>query len=73
MAVLEDIGKILGVNRKVCVAFNLTMEDEEIIRGNVIEVISRLGEIRKKGECVIVIAGAKESMEEEKSKTGEKK
>lgn len=59
--VLEDIGTVLGVNRKICVAYNLTMPDEEIIRGNVIEVINYLSEKKKKGECVIVIAGVEES------------
>jgi 16S rRNA (cytidine1402-2'-O)-methyltransferase len=59
--VLEDIGAVLGVDRKVCVAFNLTMPDEEIVRGNVIEVMNYFGEKKKKGECVIVIAGAEES------------
>ncbi len=59
--VLEDIGAVLGVERKVCVAFNLTMPDEEIIRGNVIEVMNYFTEKKKKGECVIVIAGAEES------------
>ncbi|MFN3135871.1 MAG: 16S rRNA (cytidine(1402)-2'-O)-methyltransferase [Candidatus Kryptonium sp.] len=59
--VLEDIGLVLGVDRKICVAYNLTMPDEEIIRGNVIEVINYLSENKKKGECVIVIAGAEES------------
>ena len=42
-------------------AGNLTMPDVEIIRGNVIEVINYLSENKKKGECVIVIAGAEES------------
>lgn len=59
--VLEDIGAVLGVERKICVAYNLTMPDEEIIRGNVIEVMNYLIEKKKKGECVIVIAGAEES------------
>ncbi len=59
--VLEDIGATLGVDRKVCVAYNLTMPDEEIIRGNVIEVLNYFSEKKKKGECVIVIAGAEES------------
>ncbi len=59
--VLEDIGAVLGVDRKVCIAFNLTMPDEEIIRGNVIEVMNHFMEKKKKGECVIVIAGAEES------------
>jgi len=59
--VLEDIGMVLGVDRKICVAYNLTMPDEEIIRGNVIEVINYLSENKKKGECVIVITGAEES------------
>lgn len=59
--VLEDIASVLGVDRKICVAYNLTMPDEEIIRGNVIEVINYLSENKKKGECVIVIAGSEES------------
>jgi 16S rRNA (cytidine1402-2'-O)-methyltransferase len=59
--VLEDIGAVLGVDRKVCIAFNLTMPDEEIVRGNVIEVMNYFVEKKKKGECVIVIAGAEES------------
>ncbi|MEN3038267.1 MAG: 16S rRNA (cytidine(1402)-2'-O)-methyltransferase [Candidatus Kryptonium sp.] len=59
--VLEDIGAVLGVERKICVAYNLTMPDEEIIRGNVIEVMNYFTEKKKKGECVIVIAGSEES------------
>lgn len=59
--VLEDIGAVLGVERKICVAYNLTMPDEEIIRGNVLEVMNYFTEKKKKGECVIVIAGAEES------------
>ncbi|CUU07112.1 16S rRNA (cytidine1402-2'-O)-methyltransferase [Candidatus Thermokryptus mobilis] len=59
--VLEDIGAVLGVDRKICVAFNLTMPDEEIVRGNVIEVVNYFVGKKKKGECVIVIAGAEES------------
>lgn len=59
--VLEDIGAVLGVERKICVAYNLTMPDEEIIRGNVIEVMNYFAERKKKGECVIVIAGSEES------------
>ena len=53
--VLRDIAKVLGEQRKVCVAFNLTMPDEEVIRGKAKDVYQYCEKNKIKGEFVIVI------------------
>jgi 16S rRNA (cytidine1402-2'-O)-methyltransferase len=59
--VLRDISAVLGSERQVAIALNLTMPDEEILRGTA-EELHRIAEARKlKGEFVIVIAGKRTS------------
>ena len=54
-AVLTDISKILGSTINIVVAFQLTMESEEFIRGNVERVLNIVEKRNLKGEYVIVI------------------
>jgi 16S rRNA (cytidine1402-2'-O)-methyltransferase len=66
---LVDLVEILGAERRVCVARELTKLHEEFLRGTAGEVLMQLrerGEVR--GEITLVIAGASESKAQQKSK-----
>jgi 16S rRNA (cytidine1402-2'-O)-methyltransferase len=58
IAVMRDISDILGADRRVCVAFNLTMPDEKIYRGSAKELHQLFEKKEIKGEFVIVVEGA---------------
>ena len=54
---LRDIADIFGDQRRVCIAFNLTMPEEEIFRGSARELFRHCEEKKMKGEFVIVVEG----------------
>ncbi len=56
-ALLKDVADVLGGERKVCVAFNLTMSDEAILRGSAAEVSAAASARNLKGEFVLVVEG----------------
>lgn len=56
---LKDIEKVLG-NRSIAVGRELTKKFEEIIRGNVSDIIVKFAESKPKGELVIVVEGSNE-------------
>jgi 16S rRNA (cytidine1402-2'-O)-methyltransferase len=56
LAALEDIKLILG-NRKIIIARELTKLHEEILRGNLQDIVPVLKERPVKGEITLVIAG----------------
>ncbi len=63
---LDDMLEIFG-NRRVCIARELTKMFEEVLRGNLEDVILKLEESKIAGEYVIVVEGAskvKSSFEE---------
>ena len=64
LASLEDIREVLG-NRRIAVARELTKMFEEVIRGDLDEVIQHFSETRPRGEFTLVIEGAKEIVWEE--------
>lgn len=53
-AVLKDIENVFQ-ERKIFVAFNITMNDEKKFRGTASEILDQIGEENLKGEFVIVI------------------
>jgi 16S rRNA (cytidine1402-2'-O)-methyltransferase len=57
MALLRDLASAFGDRRKMCLAYNLTMKDEQVFRGTPRELFERLGASPLKGEFVIVIEG----------------
>jgi 16S rRNA (cytidine1402-2'-O)-methyltransferase len=57
MTLLKDIADVLGSSRRISVAFDLTMPDEEIFRGTAPELVRRFSNEERKGEFVIVIEG----------------
>jgi 16S rRNA (cytidine1402-2'-O)-methyltransferase len=54
---LDDLAKAFGMRRQICIAFNLTMPDEQLYRGNPSELRERLSGRKMKGEFVVVIEG----------------
>ena len=57
VALLKDLAEIFGKERRICVAFNLTMPDEQIFRGTALELYRQFEKKNMKGEFVIVVEG----------------
>jgi len=57
LQLLKDVGDILGGDRRVAVAFNLTLPDEKVYRGTVSGLAGVFGRQRRKGEFVLVVEG----------------
>ena len=55
---LKDIAQIFGDQRRICVAFNLTMPDEQIFRGKSLELYRQFEKKNLKGEFVVVVEGS---------------
>jgi 16S rRNA (cytidine1402-2'-O)-methyltransferase len=54
---LHDLAETFGASRRVCVAYNLTMPDEQIFRGTASGLERELSAKKLKGEFVIVVEG----------------
>ena len=54
---LEDVMKVLG-NRRVSISREITKKYEEVFRGNVVDIIPLMVDI--KGEFVIIVEGSNE-------------
>lgn len=54
---MKDLAEVFGDQRRVCVAFNLTMPDEQIFRGTAIELYRQFEKKNLKGEFVVVVEG----------------
>lgn len=54
---LKDISEIFGDQRRICIAFNLTMSDEEIFRGKAVDLYRKFEKKNMKGEFVVVVEG----------------
>jgi 16S rRNA (cytidine1402-2'-O)-methyltransferase len=57
LPLLRDLADTLGQSRRICVAFNLTMPEEEIFRGTAGDLLKLLISKEKKGEFVLVVEG----------------
>jgi 16S rRNA (cytidine1402-2'-O)-methyltransferase len=57
MALLRDMAEAFGERRKVCVAFNLTLPDEQIFHGTSKSILEGFSGKEMKGEFVVVIEG----------------
>ena len=53
---LEDVMEVMG-NRKISISREISKKYEEVIRGNIFDIIEQLVDI--KGEIVVVVSGAK--------------
>ncbi|MBI3006315.1 MAG: 16S rRNA (cytidine(1402)-2'-O)-methyltransferase [Ignavibacteriales bacterium] len=57
LQLVRDIAEVFGESRRICVALDLTLPTEEIMRGTGPELYRRLSRDEKKGEFVVVIEG----------------
>lgn len=57
VSLLRDLAHTFANTRRMCVAFNLTMPDEQMFYGNAVELHKRFSAKEMKGEFVIVIEG----------------
>ena len=55
--VMRDLADTFGSARRVCVAFNITMPDEQMFYGTAVELYKKFEAKPMKGEFVIVIEG----------------
>jgi 16S rRNA (cytidine1402-2'-O)-methyltransferase len=56
-SLLRDLGETFGETRRICLAFNLTLPDEEIFRGTAVDIQRLVTQKNLKGEFVLVIEG----------------
>lgn len=54
---LRDLAETFGTTRRICIAFNLTMPDEQMFYGTAVELYKRFSSKEIKGEYVLVIEG----------------
>jgi 16S rRNA (cytidine1402-2'-O)-methyltransferase len=52
---VRDIAEVFGSSRRVCVAFDLTLPTEEILRGTAPELYQRFSKEDRKGEFVLLL------------------
>jgi 16S rRNA (cytidine1402-2'-O)-methyltransferase len=57
LSLLKDLADTFANTRRVCIAFNLTMADEQFFYGNAVELHKQFTAQEVKGEFVIVIEG----------------
>jgi len=58
VALMKDIASVFGSSRRLCVAFDLTLPDEEICHGTAVTLAAEFERAEKKGEFVIIIEGS---------------
>jgi 16S rRNA (cytidine1402-2'-O)-methyltransferase len=56
---LKDLAEMFGRERRICIAFNLTMPDEQVFRGTAADLYRLFEKKNMKGEFVIVVEGAR--------------
>lgn len=54
---LHDLAETFGIARRICIAFNLTLPDEQMFHGTPAELYKRFSSKEMKGEFVIVVEG----------------
>jgi 16S rRNA (cytidine1402-2'-O)-methyltransferase len=54
---MKDLAEAFGSGRRVCVAFNLTLPDEQIFRGTAPELFRQFEKKKLKGEFVVIVEG----------------
>ena len=63
LPLLKDISEVLGHEKQICIAYNLTMPDEQIFRGVASKLYEQFEKNKIKGEFVIVVAGRKKQLD----------
>ncbi len=58
---MSDIVSVLGSDREVCVALDLTMPEERVFRGTAERVFHEVEKVRAKGEFVVVLGPTRQA------------
>ena len=58
---MRDMADVFGGSRRICVAFDLTLPDEEIFRGTAPELFRKFEKEGRKGEFVVIVEGQRRS------------
>jgi 16S rRNA (cytidine1402-2'-O)-methyltransferase len=58
VSLLKDLAEVFASERRICIAFNLTMPDEQIFRGTSLELYRMFEKKGMKGEFVVVVEGS---------------
>lgn len=56
---MRDLVEVMGSNRRVCIAFDLTMPGELVLRGSAGDLLQQVSQKEMKGEFVVVVEGLK--------------
>ncbi len=67
---LRDLAEAFAASRRICIAFNLTMPDEQMFYGTAIDLHKQFSSAEQKGEFVIVIEGRNQDPSVEKNMQG---
>jgi 16S rRNA C1402 (ribose-2'-O) methylase RsmI len=54
---MRDLAEAFGSSRRVCLAYNLTLPDEQVYHGNAQELARVVAKGAMKGEFVVIIEG----------------
>ena len=54
---MRDLAQAFGTSRRICVAYNLTLPDEQVFHGTAVQIADLVLEKNLKGEFVVVIEG----------------
>jgi 16S rRNA (cytidine1402-2'-O)-methyltransferase len=54
---LKDLAEAFGTSRRLCLAFNLTLPDEQMFYGTAVDLHRQFSAKERKGEFVIVVEG----------------
>lgn len=57
---LREMMELMGAERRVCVAREISKVYETYVRGTLLEVMAAFGEGGVRGECVVIVEGAEE-------------
>jgi len=57
LALLKDLAEAFGTTRRMCIAFNLTLPDEQMFYGTAVDLHRQFSAKERKGEFVIVVEG----------------
>ncbi len=60
LTLLRDLADCFGDRRRICIAYNLTMPDEQVFHGTANTLYREANRLKLKGEFVIVIEGTEQ-------------
>ncbi len=66
VALMKDVAEIFGNERRICVAFNISMPTEKFFYGTPVQLYNEFERENLKGEFVLIIEGKKKTTEHDR-------